>query len=657
MLVIVIVLLVFMECLSTVHAGNIFVTAEQQRFLDASKALSAGNMKQYQRYKQQLKGYVLYPYLEYEEVRRNLKDNWKVAAFLKKYPDTVMSQRLRKSWLLALGKRKSWKQYLKVYRDEDDTTLRCYYLDAAFSRKGMKKDLVKQARQLWLSGRTRPDACNGAFKHLYKHRKIKSSDYWERLSLAMQRGNTSLVKFLSGKLGKSQKQWLGKWRRMKKQPLKNLGLAKNWRDTPEARTIVLDGVERYSRSDAVAAWTLWHHSTKHQFSFSPKQINKVERKMALRAAWRHLPEASDMLASLPAAAVNKEVREWRVRSALRTWDWDAAQQALNALTEKEREEDQWQYWQARVFGAIGRNGEARHLYQKLKGETSYYGFLAAEKLGQAYQFNHEPVVAGEVQGKVESLSRKPAFRRIHELLAIGRDVDAGREWRFEIGRLPKPQKRVAAQLASNWGWHFSAIIATAAARHFKDLDLRFPLAYRDEVEREASRQGLPPSLVYGVIRRESAYRASVESPAGALGLMQLMPRTARHVGKKLGMKKLNNAAIKKVDNNIKLGSRYLREVMDKYNNNVILATASYNAGPNRVEKWLPDDEVLPADIWVDTITFDETRKYVKAVLFYSTIFDWKLDDKVDYTLRQRMRPVTPAQEINMAAKVALVPGG
>ncbi len=634
-----------------VQATSAFLSAEQKAFLEASSALSSGAMERYRRLKQQLVNYDLYPWLEYEEARKNLKDSAKVSRFLEKYPETVMAQRLRSAWLHSLGKRKQWQQFLAVYQQEKDVTLRCYYLDAAMSTKGMRPELVEQAKLLWLTGKTRPDACNGTFAHLYKHKKITSSEYWQRVALAMKQGNTSLVRFLEKKLTKSRKRWLAHWKKMKKQPEKTLQAAMQWTDKPESRDIILDGIRRYARQDVVAAWELWHRAFRNDFAFSKQQRDETERKLALRAAWRHLPEANEMLSQLQPGAVNKEVREWRVRSALRQWDWDAAQAALAAMPASERASEQWRYWQARVDAALGKEAEAEAIYRDLMQKTSYYGFLAAEKLGQPYRFNHEPVVSDDLRDNVTLLSERPAFRRIHELYEIGRKADANREWRFETARLSRIEKRVAAQLASDWGWHFSAIVTTASAKHFRDLELRFPLLYRDEIKREARRQKLPQSLIYGVIRRESAYRESVESPAGALGLMQLMPRTAKLVGKKIGIKKkLSNATIKVPGMNIRLGSGYLREVMDRYGDHVILATASYNAGPNRVKKWLPDEEPLPADIWVDTITFDETRNYVKAVLFYSTIFDWKLDNKVDYTMRERMRPVSPQPETNVVSR-------
>lgn len=624
-------------------ASTAFLDKDQTTFLEASKALRAGEIDRFHRLARSLEenGYVLYPWLAYEEVRRNLGDSSAVKAFLERYPDTVMAERLRKAWLKYLGERKQWKNFLEAYQEEDEISLRCYYLTASLNEQGLQSDIVANTKKIWLSGKTRPDACNAAFDFLYRHNKLSHRDYWQRFVLATKQGNQSLMKFLEKKLTKSQRRWVSQWKKMKKAPEQTLERALEWADQPESRDIVLDGLQRYARKDVVAAWHLWRSHLREGYSFTTKQINEAERKLALRAAWRHLPEAREMLAQLAPKARNKEVREWRVRSALRHWDWRKALEALDALPKDERKTAQWQYWRARTLVALGHEAEGQSIYQSLLDEPGYYGFLAADKLDQPYRFHHQPVVAEELRYNVEALSQRPAFMRIKELDDIGRSTDAQREWRYETAKLSKNEKRIAAQLAFDWGWHFSAIVTTAAAKHFRDLNLRFPLLYRDKVEREARRQRLPPSFVYGVIRRESAYRASVVSPAGALGLMQLMPATAKAVAKELGLGKMKKSTIKKPDTNIRLGARYLRTVLDRFDDHMILATASYNAGPHRVQKWLPESDALPADIWVDTITFDETRNYVKAVMFYSVIFDWKLDGKVDHRLGERMKPVLP----------------
>jgi soluble lytic murein transglycosylase len=106
------------------------------------------------------------------------------------------------------------------------------------------------------------------------------------------------------------------------------------------------------------------------------------------------------------------------------------------------------------------------------------------------------------------------------------------------------------------------------------------------------------------------------SSAGANGLMQLMPKTAGKLNKgAASIKHLQNS-----DNNIRLGTKYLRILLDKNDNNQVLATASYNAGPYRVKSWLKNTKALPADIWIETIPFKETRNYVKSVLAYQEIY-------------------------------------
>lgn len=204
--------------------------------------------------------------------------------------------------------------------------------------------------------------------------------------------------------------------------------------------------------------------------------------------------------------------------------------------------------------------------------------------------------------------------------------------------MSKDQIRVASKLAQQWGWNFTAISTIAKARHFEDLQLRFPVLHNNLVESEARRNRIDSSWVYGVIRRESAWREDVVSPAGAVGLMQLMPATAKSVAKKVGMRKPSRAQLTEAPRNIRLGAAYLREVLDQYHDNEILATASYNAGPHRVKAWLPELATLPSDVWVDTIPFDETRAYVKAVQAYSMIMAWKLG-KPERRLDIRMPPV------------------
>ena len=180
----------------------------------------------------------------------------------------------------------------------------------------------------------------------------------------------------------------------------------------------------------------------------------------------------------------------------------------------------------------------------------------------------------------------------------------------------------------------------AKSQHLDDLELRFPILFRDMVEDSAQKSEIDPSWVYGVMRQESAFVTDARSVAGALGLMQLMPQTGRQTGRRLNLNINSNSAILKVENNLRLGAGYLKNVLDVNNGHQVLATASYNAGPHRVKGWLPKADNLDADAWVESIPFNETRNYVKNVLGFTMVYAYRLGN-TRLRLQDRMSPVLP----------------
>ncbi len=133
--------------------------------------------------------------------------------------------------------------------------------------------------------------------------------------------------------------------------------------------------------------------------------------------------------------------------------------------------------------------------------------------------------------------------------------------------------------------------------------------------------------------------AEIKSTAGAHGLMQLLPATARQVAREHEMKRPSDDDLGDPATNIALGTGYLEMMMEKFGHNMTLSTAAYNAGPGAVSKWLPD-KLLPADIWVELIPYDETRKYVKHVMTYATIYDIRLGVE-QMTISDRLGVIPP----------------
>lgn len=163
------------------------------------------------------------------------------------------------------------------------------------------------------------------------------------------------------------------------------------------------------------------------------------------------------------------------------------------------------------------------------------------------------------------------------------------------------------------GWTYFAHLQSPVARQ-----LAYPFDYRDVVVAVAEKEEVPPSLVASVILAESKYKNTAESETGALGLMQLMPDTARWVAQQMGHGNYTDRQLKEPETNIELGTWYLSYLLKEFNGDEVLALAAYNAGRGHVESWLQEER------WngmVDTIPFPETREYVKNVLNYQERYE------------------------------------
>ncbi|MDH3514704.1 MAG: lytic transglycosylase domain-containing protein, partial [Gammaproteobacteria bacterium] len=331
---------------------------------------------------------------------------------------------------------------------------------------------------------------------------------------------------------------------------------------------------------------------------------------------------------------------WRVKTALRAGQWESAKRFIAGLSEEQQRNSQWRYWSARILEATGNKSEARSLYQGLARDRSYYGFLSADRVDTDYSMQHVSIEASPEE--VGAMLARPGIQMAQELYQMGQVNDARRQWAWTTRHMNNRELAVAAVIARQWGWHDRAILTVAKSDHLDDLELRFPLLYREMIETNASELGIDPSWVYGVVRQESAFVVDARSSAGALGLMQLMPSTGRLTGRKINMPIRNNRAILNIENNLRLGASYLKEILGRNKGNQVLATASYNAGPNRVSSWLPEQN-MDADIWVELIPYGETRDYVKNVMSYTTVYDHRLGSR-PVRLRTRMTDVAPGEK-------------
>lgn len=604
---------------------------DRARFLEARKALDENRQQDYRRLAAQLEDYPLYPYLQFWALQRSLQqaDAGEITDFIDRHAADPLGPRLRRSWLYTLARRKDWPRFLEVYREPQPAKLQCHRLQAQL-KTGKTDSIAPDALKLWLVGKSQDSACDPAFAWLDKQGLLTDDLVWARIRLAMDNGNTSLAGYLAKRLPEKDRAWVTLWRAAHSRPAQTLEDAQLARDTPQAREIILYALRRIARSDAPQAHRKWS-TLQSRYDFSAEEAAALDKKIALSATWQDAPEAHDWLVAVPDAAVDEKVREWRIRTALAREDWPAVLAHIEALPAVEAHREEWRYWKSRAQEHTGRRLPAMDGLARLAKERDYHGFLAADLLRWPYEMGHRPLTPDPAA--LASLAEQPAFVRARELYRAELLTDARREWYQATREFSREELKLASVLAHEWGWHDNAIMTVARSEDYSDLELRFPLDYKTEVERHAGSNRLKPGHVFAVIRQESAFNKDARSHAGAMGLMQLMPRTGKATARRNNIPLPSTSRLYEADRNIHIGSAYLRQVMDKYDDNIVLASAAYNAGPHRVQRWLPEEDEQHAANWIALIPFTETRKYVQRVLAYAAIYDWRME-----------QPVTPLWE-------------
>jgi len=596
---------------------------DRAQFLRAYKALNEHRYGDFNRLAKQLRDYPLYPYLEFWEMRGNLQhvSNEDIAAYIEKYQGDSVSARMRQSWLYQLARQRDWKTFLDVYQGNQPVTLQCYKLQGQI-KTGQTKGLVDDALKLWMVGKSQVKNCDPVFKYLKDNAAITEDRLWQRIRLAMHQGNPSLAVYLARGLSTEDRAWVELWRDARNRPVKTLDSPQLKKDSPYAREIILYSVRRIARSNADLAFEKWAQ-IKPRYQFSETETGELEKNMALSAAWQRNPRAHEWLMAVPETAVDEKLREWRIRTAVSIGDWPAVVKHTTDLSPDEVQREEWRYWRAMALDKTGQQAQALDGFSRLARERDYHGFLAADFMNWPYEMGNQPIEYD--LASLEALAKQPGFIRAHELFQAELFIDARREWAWITRNLSIDDLKLAAVLAEQWDWYDRAILTVARSKDYSDLNLRFPIDYKNEVRKIAQGYQLEPAHVYAVIRQESAFNKDARSPAGALGLMQLMPKTGRVTAKKHNIPLPSTSLLYKPDKNIMIGSAYLKQVMEEYDDNIVLASAAYNAGPHRVKRWLPKEEEKPATRWIAMVPFNETRDYIQRILAYMAIYDWRME--------------------------------
>jgi soluble lytic murein transglycosylase len=599
---------------------------QRQAFSRAWQAAAAGERAAFEQALPSLQDYLLYPYLQYEDLRhrRAQVPAAEMAGFLAAHQDWAFSPGLTTSWLRTLGAQGRWGDLLAHAGGSDDIEVRCHFTHARIVH-GDTDGLLAAAQSLWTAGRSQPDACDPVFRWLQDQGGITPGLAWERIRLAIEARQPRLALYLARYLGEIERPWADRWYQQERIGYRGLDQAAQWPNTEERKDIVDYGLRRLARSDPDHAWRLQQDLGPH-IAWTSDQQGQILREIALWSAVEGIPSTPQRMRAVPESVRDDRLLEWWARHELARGNWQEVLQAIDYMSPTAGEDSRWRYWKARALLETGAKAQGTALLNELAGEASYHGFLAADRLDLPYTICPEtPAVVAEA---VDGLAGQAGFDRALELRRAGLGNWARSEWVMAARRLDRNGLRTAAALAVREGWPQMAIFALGDSGDQRWYEWRFPLDYAPLVDANASGLRLDAAWVMGLMRSESALAEDAVSPAGARGLMQVTPGTAQQLAQRHGLSYTDADQLLQAEVNIRFGTAFLRDLLDRYGDNPVLATGAYNAGPNAVDRWLDERPAGEPAIWVETLPYFETRDYIPRVLAFTTLYDWRLQRPV-----------------------------
>lgn len=599
--------------------------AQDEALLAAYDAYRAGDALRLAKHARKLDQHVLAPWVAYWRLMLGLEDaaTGDVRAALAAYQGTYLAERLRGDWLKVLGRRGDWQEFGReapLYA-RDDPEIRCYGL-LARAAGGDDTALAEASWSIWLEPKELPYGCGQVADTLYERGRLSTTDVWRRVRVLFENGQITAAKVALGYLPKGEapdERALAEAARQPKHLLERL--PRNLEQRAAREVVVLAGV-RYARADPKGmadelqgklGQRLPDADVKYLWGRVGYEAARVLHDQALR--W--YARASD-------ARLDDDQLAWKVRAALRRGQWQIARDSIDSMSVSARTDPAWTYWYGRALAAQNEETGARAYFLRIAGQTDFYGLLANEELGYVATLPEAAYAPSEEE--VAAAAREPGLARGLDLIRLGIRLDGIREWLFTIRGFDDPKLLAAAELARRAEVYDRAINTADKTVRVHNFSLRYPVPFRDVFREYATSQGLDQAWVLGLVRQESRFNADARSSAGAAGLMQLMPRTARYVASKIGMRNFHPQRVTEVQTNVSLGTGYMKMVLDQLGSPV-LASAAYNAGPGRARRWR-DAKPLEGAIYAETIPFNETRDYVKKVMANSMFYGALLDKAI-----------------------------
>ena len=557
-------------------------------------------------------------WVEYFELNARLTEvrQPEMDAFYARYPGSYVEDRLRNDWLLELGRRRDWTNFRRdhaSYLMRDDREVACYAL-LAERATGAKTD-ADAARAAWMAQKDADDGCRELASTLVEAGVFKHEAVWAKARLAIEQGRVRAARQAVALLGnKALDQKLAELQ-------DNAGrfLTRKARAAPRAEAeLTALALARVAANDPDQAGDVLQEKWRQL----PKDLQawlwvQVGRQSALRLQDDALAAFERARKLAPELDWSDDALAWAARAALRAKAPAVALRAIEQMSPTEQRDLAWVYWKARATKLQGDATAARaQLVSLAATPLNYFGRLAAEELGLPTPL--PPAPAPLTADERRAARQHAGLQRALQLIDLGLRSEGVREWNFSLRGMNDRALLAAAQEACDREVWDRCINTSERTKTEIDIGQRYPTPHRTELLREARAAGLDAAYVYGLIRQESRFVLDARSHVGAAGLMQVMPATAKWTAKKAGLT-YSPDLMHDRDFNLRIGTSYLKLVLDRFDGAQALAAAAYNAGPNRPARWR-DGPVMDAAIWAENIPFNETRDYVRKVLLGGAVY-------------------------------------
>ncbi|MCB1890037.1 MAG: lytic transglycosylase domain-containing protein [Rhodocyclaceae bacterium] len=613
-----------------------------QRIVEAREALRTGKRAQLEALAQRHESHPLDAYVQYWLLTNRLArkdetpDRAALEGFLRAQKGTVLAEQLTERWIRRMADDGQWADVVARFGGLQwpDRDVTCHALNGRLLMGD--RSAIGEAMAIWARDARVTDACQPVLTQLVAEKKVSTEDVWWRMRRAMEARRDSDARDMAAWLGKDAPSAAAIREAVHKSERYLDRLPVNFSITRSGRELALAALAGVARGDAADA----HRRFQRLFDrFQAGERAYVYSMLAWRGAEQHLPEAMAWYRAAGTVPMSDEQQEWGVRAALRAGDWKAVRKTIDRLPDHLRADEAWVYWLGRALREAGDEAGAVYQFARIADGVDFYGLLAAEALGRPFvPPRSDPSLRQQAR---RAVAAEAGLQRALALFRLDMRTEGIREWNWALRDKDDAFLVAAAAVAAEAGIYDRAINSAEKADTAVDMELRYLTPYRELIEPEARAQGLDLSWVYGLMRQESRFVPAARSSAGAQGLMQVMPATGRWVARKIGVRGFSVSWLREPENNVKIGTSYMRLILDGLDSHPVLASAGYNAGPGRARRWR-DDRPLEGAIYAETIPFDETRGYVKKVMANAVVYGAMFEGKPQ-SLTRRLGTIQPAQ--------------